>query len=182
MWALELPGHVAWSADLVIVSVLCGVLFAGAALPLAMRRDDFTGTVAAAALLTLAIVSHHFVAMGAAEIVPDPTRAADEFSISPTVLALAVTGATIGILGVSFVGAFANRHLRERDAQLITAVNNMSQGLIMFDASERLIVCNNCYIEMYGLSRDVVRPGATLRAILRSPPQSGTLAPAPASY
>ena len=47
--------------------------------------------------------------------------------------------------------------------RLDTAMNNMSQGLLMFDASERLIVCNQRYIEMYGLSADIIKPGCTFR-------------------
>ena len=38
--------------------------------------------------------------------------------------------------------------------RLDTAMNNMAQGLIMFDAAERMVVCNDLYIEMYGLSRE----------------------------
>src|SRR5581483_121247 len=36
MWALEVPGRVAWSLDLVIVSVILGILFGMAALALAV--------------------------------------------------------------------------------------------------------------------------------------------------
>jgi PAS domain S-box-containing protein len=57
--------------------------------------------------------------------------------------------------------------LREHIARLESAINNMSQGLIMFDADERVVVCNDFYIEMYGLSRDVVKPGCTLIELLR---------------
>ena len=41
------------------------------------------------------------------------------------------------------------------------AVNNMTQGLLLFDSSQRLVVCNQRYIEMYGLSTEVVKPGCT---------------------
>ena len=40
---------------------------------------------------------------------------------------------------------------REQGRLFNTAVNNMSQGLVMFDAAERLLVCNRRYLEMYGL-------------------------------
>jgi len=50
--------------------------------------------------------------------------------------------------------------------QLDAALNNMSQGLAMFDSSARLVICNQRYLEMYGLSREVVRPGCTLRELL----------------
>ena len=36
--------------------------------------------------------------------------------------------------------------------RLDTAINNMTQGLLLFDSSQRLVVCNQRYIEMYGLS------------------------------
>jgi len=51
--------------------------------------------------------------------------------------------------------------------RLNTAINNMSQGLVMFDAAERLVVCNDHYIEMYGLSREIVKPGCPFIDILR---------------
>src|SRR5438552_8900787 len=68
MWAVELPGHVTWSFGLVLASVALGMLFGVFALAVAVRRSDLRGAYAAAALLTLAIVSHHFTAMGAVVI------------------------------------------------------------------------------------------------------------------
>jgi PAS domain S-box-containing protein len=47
-----------------------------------------------------------------------------------------------------------------------TALNNMIQGLCMFDARQRLIVCNERYLELYRFSPDVVKPGVTLREIM----------------
>jgi PAS domain-containing protein len=41
-------------------------------------------------------------------------------------------------------------------------INNMSQGLCFFDREHRLIVCNNRYADIYGLPRDLIRPGTTL--------------------
>jgi diguanylate cyclase (GGDEF)-like protein/PAS domain S-box-containing protein len=50
--------------------------------------------------------------------------------------------------------------------RLDTAVENMTQGLTLFDRSKRLVVCNQRYIEMYGLSHDVVKPGCYLRDLI----------------
>jgi diguanylate cyclase (GGDEF)-like protein len=50
--------------------------------------------------------------------------------------------------------------------RLNTAINNMSQGLLLFDAQARLVVCNQRYIEMYGLSPDIVKPGCSFRDIV----------------
>src|SRR5580658_1803796 len=62
---------------------------------------------------------------------------------------------------------FSMQMLTLEKQRLDTAINNMLQGLIMFDSAERLVVCNDLYIEMYGLSRDIVKPGCSLLDLLR---------------
>ncbi|MCZ7656370.1 MAG: EAL domain-containing protein [Xanthobacteraceae bacterium] len=52
---------------------------------------------------------------------------------------------------------------RER---LQAAMNNMSQGLCLYDGQHRLIVCNRRYLDMYGLSSAQVRPGTTLKQVI----------------
>jgi diguanylate cyclase (GGDEF)-like protein len=47
------------------------------------------------------------------------------------------------------------------------ALNNMVRGLSMFDADQRLIVCNESYREMYALPEELTRPGTPLADILR---------------
>jgi len=49
---------------------------------------------------------------------------------------------------------------------LATVLDNMSQGVLMFDADARLVFCNQRYIEMYRLSPEVVVPGCGLRELL----------------
>jgi diguanylate cyclase (GGDEF)-like protein len=58
------------------------------------------------------------------------------------------------------------RNLLAQNLRLDTALNNMSQGLCMFDAAQRVIICNDRYARMYGLSPDQVTPGTTLRQIV----------------
>jgi NO-binding membrane sensor protein with MHYT domain len=101
MWALEVPGRITWDVPLVTSSVGLGMVFGAAALASAVRGDEIRTTLVAALLLTLAIVSHHFTAMGAVEILPDPTRVIDAFSLSPTALALAIANAAVAVLGMS---------------------------------------------------------------------------------
>jgi diguanylate cyclase (GGDEF)-like protein len=50
--------------------------------------------------------------------------------------------------------------------RLDTAINNMTQGLLLFDSSQRLVVCNQRYVEMFGVSTDVVKPGCTIHQLL----------------
>ena len=74
------------------------------------------------------------------------------------------------------------RQQRDHNKLFETALNNMSQGLCMFDADANLVVCNDRYIEMYGLSRDVVTPGVNLRAILQHRKERGNFAGDPEIY
>jgi diguanylate cyclase (GGDEF)-like protein/PAS domain S-box-containing protein len=71
---------------------------------------------------------------------------------------------------------------REQSRLFDTAVNNMSQGLVMFDAAERLLICNRRYLEMYGLSAETVKPGCTLLDMLRHRIAMGTFARDPQEY
>jgi diguanylate cyclase (GGDEF)-like protein len=58
--------------------------------------------------------------------------------------------------------------------RLDTAMNTMTQGLLMFDQDERLIVCNRRYIDMYGLSAAVVKPGAYFRDVIQHRADTGS--------
>ena len=51
--------------------------------------------------------------------------------------------------------------------QIDAALNNITQGLVMFDREARIVVTNERYIEMYGLSRDIVKPGCTLQTLIQ---------------
>jgi diguanylate cyclase (GGDEF)-like protein len=64
-----------------------------------------------------------------------------------------------------FVRKLLQQHQIEKQ-RLDTAINNMSQGLLLYDSSERLVVCNRRYIAMYGLSPDVVKPGLAFRDLV----------------
>ncbi|MGJ5180339.1 bifunctional diguanylate cyclase/phosphodiesterase [Bradyrhizobium oligotrophicum] len=70
----------------------------------------------------------------------------------------------------------SSRRLTLEKERLDKAVNNMTQGLLLFDASERLVISNQRYIDMYGLSTDVVKPGCTFRELIAHRKASGSLA------
>ena len=53
----------------------------------------------------------------------------------------------------------ARRQLAEEKQRLDSALNNMTQGLLLYDSSARIVTFNQHYIDMYNLSRDVVKPG-----------------------
>ena len=56
--------------------------------------------------------------------------------------------------------------LQAHNQRMRVALDNMSQGLCMFDSHQRLVVCNRRYAEMYQLPDEIVRSGTTLMALL----------------
>lgn len=61
---------------------------------------------------------------------------------------------------------WSEQRLTLEKQRLDTAMNNMTQGLLLFDALGRIVVCNQRYIDMYGLSPEVAKPGCSFRTII----------------
>jgi methyl-accepting chemotaxis protein len=69
-------------------------------------------------------------------------------------------------LAVFVVTCLAYRRLRNQNRRISTALNNMSQGLNMFDAQGRITLLNSRYLEMYQLDPKIVKPGCTLKQLI----------------
>src|SRR6516165_12707801 len=65
---------------------------------------------------------------------------------------------------------------------LNVVLNNMTQGVLMFDVDTRLVFCNQRYLEMYRLSSNVAKPGCALRDLLHQRMQAGTFSGDPEEY
>jgi len=65
--------------------------------------------------------------------------------------------------------------LEQVNRRLDVAINNMSHGLSMFDADMHLIICNERFRAMYGLTEELVKPGTPLRDILKYLIANGSL-------
>ena len=61
-------------------------------------------------------------------------------------------------------------------------LNNMTQGVVLFDAHEQVLVVNDRYVEMYGLSPSVVKPGCTLMELIQNRITTGSLNIDPEEY
>jgi diguanylate cyclase (GGDEF)-like protein/PAS domain S-box-containing protein len=70
----------------------------------------------------------------------------------------------------------SQQRLELQKQQLDTALNNMTQGLVLYDASARIILCNRRYVDMYELSADVVKPGCHFYDLLRHRQATGSFA------
>jgi methyl-accepting chemotaxis protein len=85
------------------------------------------------------------------------------------------TSAILTLLAMAVWARIAYRARRQRK-QFETALNNMTQGLCMFDGSGRIVVVNQRYLDMYKLSPEIVKPGCTLRQLIEHRKETGLFA------
>jgi diguanylate cyclase (GGDEF)-like protein len=72
--------------------------------------------------------------------------------------------------------------IKKQADRLEAAVSNMSQGLCMYDADQRLIVSNRRYAEIYGVPPERIKRGATLEEIRKLRLESGGFYGEPDTY
>jgi diguanylate cyclase (GGDEF)-like protein len=176
MLALELPGRITWSVDLVFASFAFGIVFASLAVFVASKYDDLRHTIIASILLAVAILTHHFTAMGAVIFIPDPNLAVDGIFLSPASLSLVIASAAAIILSMSLVAALSDRQsqdmLRRQKIMLHAALENMSQALCMFDSEGCTVLFNERYAKMVGRSAASLQ-GESLLTLFRNKKVAG---------
>ena len=67
--------------------------------------------------------------------------------------------------------------LKEKNRQFDIALDNMTQGLTLYDSEHRLVVANRRYAELYSLPPELLRPGTPLREIMEYSLSIGNYAP-----
>ena len=67
-------------------------------------------------------------------------------------------------------------HVQIQNIRFNAALNNMSQGLCMFDSDKRLVVCNERYARLYSLPPELLEAGTSHEAIIKHRIASGILA------
>ena len=88
-------------------------------------------------------------------------------------LAIAFIPISVGRLLLKQQRLFDRRLAVERH-QLSIALNNIPQGLVLYNASARVTVCNRRYVEMFGLSPDVVKQGCTIQDLISHRKETGS--------
>src|SRR5262245_17367395 len=74
------------------------------------------------------------------------------------------------------------QRLQVQNRRLSMALNDMSQGLNMFNAQERITLVNRRYLEMYKLSPEIVKPGCSLKRLIEYRKETGLFAGEVDSY
>ncbi|HTQ82166.1 MAG TPA: PAS-domain containing protein [Pseudolabrys sp.] len=106
----------------------------------------------------------------------------DEWTGVPRLLAsaLGAAAATVAILTVA--AAVAARRLKAGNRRMHAALDNMTEGLCMFDANERLVICNRRYKDLYNVPDDVAKRGRPLAQLLEYRIANGSFTREPNQY
>jgi methyl-accepting chemotaxis protein len=94
---------------------------------------------------------------------------------------VALSIAVAALLPFAVMGLRA-RTARRQSQQFAVVLENMNQGLCMFDGDTRIVVCNQRFLDMYQLSRAVVKPGCTLRQLIEHRKATGLFTGDPETY
>ncbi len=97
----------------------------------------------------------------------DLPAALEAWNDEARVLAFVFVVGTLGCAGFTLMLVALLRRQRRAQALLQDALEHLSEGFVLFDAEERLIMCNSRFREIYARSADAMVPGTTLEHIIR---------------
>ena len=103
--------------------------------------------------------------------------------ISLSVISALFAGALVSLSAAGSVSAWYAQHgVSEQNARLDAALNNMIQGLCMFDAQNRLLVWNERYRAMYNIDPLRIWRGCTISDLLKARMAAGMFPLDPEKY
>jgi diguanylate cyclase (GGDEF)-like protein/PAS domain S-box-containing protein len=157
MAAFEIQGRIEWDPTLVLVSIALGGLIGAISLPVGLRGDELKWKVLGALLLTVAICSHHFTAMGAASIIPDPTIEFSATALPSGWLAIAVALASFIIIVLALAGVameMRDRRRAELEFDRMRGLANAAvEGLLVCEG-DAIVTVNDSFARLVGSPAD----------------------------
>ncbi|WP_262267824.1 bifunctional diguanylate cyclase/phosphodiesterase [Microvirga yunnanensis] len=159
MAAFEVAGTIAWNHGLVAASIGLGAAIGAAALSVALGGATLRTKLSGALLLTLAICSHHFTAMGAVAITPDPSIALSATSIHSGWLAAGVALVSLAILLIAVVALSLDIRDRRRASLEIERMRDLTdaavEGLVVC-AGDVIVTVNQSFARLTGLTAEQI--------------------------
>ena len=122
-------------------------------MPLGLRGNELKWKILGALLLTVAICSHHFTAMGAASIIPDPTIEFSSTALPSGWLAIAVALASFIIIALALTGVaieMRDRRRAELEFDRMRGLANAAvEGLLVCEG-DTIVTVNNSFADLVG--------------------------------
>ena len=155
MAAFEVAGIVLWDPVLVITSIVLGGAIGAVALPVGLHGDAEKWKIGGALLLTLAICSHHFTAMGAVSIIPYPSIAVSPSALPAGLLAIGVAIASVTLIGLALAAVVLDIRDRRRSELETDRMRDLAdasvEGLLVCDG-DMIVSVNRSFSSLTGLT------------------------------
>ena len=191
MAAMRMAARMFYDPLLFAVSIVVAVALASAALYIQYlaRRGAKAGEqrrrLGSALSMGLAVSGMHYTAMAAVYFFPGNNQRAPAGLVEPTLLAVLVGLAAAVILALTIFVVVVDARLKEAAlsvrtsrARMMQAIENMSEGFCLYDADDRLILCNSRYRELNCHDDREVVLGERFEHIIRLVAEQGLVAEA----
>lgn len=161
MAAFEIQGIILWDLPMVAASIALGGLIGAAALPVGLRKRPVTWRYYGTVLLTLAIASHHFTAMAAASILPDPSLDIPSSALPTGLLAVGVALVSATIIFLALAGVSLDLKERKRSQLEASRIQGLAdaavEGLVVCDGNA-IVTINKSFAALMGLNASGAAP------------------------
>jgi diguanylate cyclase (GGDEF)-like protein/PAS domain S-box-containing protein len=155
MAAFDVAGIVLWDPLLVFTSIGLAVAIGAVALPVGLHGTEEKWKIGGAALLTLAICSHHFTAMAAVSIIPDPAIEVPLSTLPTGWLALLVAFGSFIIIGLALAAVLLDIRDARRSELEVDRMRDLAnasvEGLLVCDG-EKIVSVNTSFAMLAGQS------------------------------
>ncbi len=133
--------------------------------------EERLGSAASLAHFPLIIVATHTMSAALAD-----WRAQTGLMIAAATLSAAIIALTLFLIirQINRQNREAQQRIEDERLRLDTALNNMSQGLILYSATGHIVTCNGRYADMFGLSTDIIKPGCHIHEAMYHRKERGT--------
>jgi diguanylate cyclase (GGDEF)-like protein/PAS domain S-box-containing protein len=165
MAAMRMPAHVFYNPWMFALSVVVAVglstvaLFALTARPRLKGSQSVVVRLTGAAVMGLAIVLMHYTGMLATYFYPEPELHESGVLLDPPIMAAAIAVISLLIVGLALAAAWLDRRKERAETLLHDAIESFSEGFVVYDQEDRLVMCNRAYREMYSEGVDLLVPG-----------------------
>ncbi len=198
LWLVEAPADTAARQDVIrLTEQLIALSYAYPDMRFELRVDGTILDFAAACPAELNVPAERFLEARVQEVLPEPAGSLVDAALGRVAAGETVVGFDFslpdpagGAGGERFFEArlvalydgqrimcsvrnVTDRVLAEREARrmherLIDAIESISDGFVLYDADDRLVLCNSKYRDLFDVSRELAQPGTPFADVLRA--------------
>ena len=146
------------------------------------KTDDQRTRLGAALTMGLAVAGMHYTAMAAAYFFPTGGHPASSGALQPMLLAILVGVAAVLVLALAIFVVVVDGRLkaaalsvRTSRSRMMQAIESVSEGFCLYDADDRLVLCNSRYRELNRDGDHEVVLGETFEQIIRRAAEKGLI-------